>query len=200
MENLRYIKSVKKSADKLTISFVFLMTTKNIDDLPAFIDFAKEYRVDGVIAYYNYVYRKDQKDISCCFAKERTNSVIDTVREKLVRDNSGFRVSLPPKFNEEKYNKTTLCGEAWSQVMINSHGDIITCDVAGDSRETLKDKDFMEVWNGKYFLDIRKMLLAGDRPCSKYCFRANSACVNDFRSHIITRGKTEEEIQKFLEQ
>ncbi len=200
MDNLKYIKSVKKSADKLAISFVFLMTTRNVEDLPAFVDFAREHGADNVIAYYNYVYRKDQKDISCYFAKEKANFAIDAARTKINREGHGFRVNMPPKFNEAKYEETTICGEAWSQIMVNTHGDIITCDVAGDSKETLMDKDFMSVWNGNYFTNIRKMLLAGDRPCSKYCFRANPACVNEFRSHMITRGKTEEEILKFIEQ
>ena len=198
MENLKYLRSVKNDAGKLSINFVFLMTTSNVGDLPAFIDFAADYGADGVIAYYNYVYRPDQKALSCCFAKEAANRALDIVRAKTGPGWIGPRVSLPPKFNDPSYSEVSICGEAWSQLMVNTHGDVITCDVAGDSRETLLDKDFMGVWNGKYFTGIREKLAAGNRPCSKYCFRANPACVNDFRSHIITRGKSEDEIEAFI--
>ena len=175
------------------------MTTENVETLPDFVRFAQEAGADGVVAYYNYIYRKDQIKLSCWYAQKKTNSVIDNVIENAKRSGSKLRLTLPPKFNEKKYFEPGICSEAWSQIMINPRGDIITCDVAGDSRETLIDKDFMDVWNGKYFTDIRTRLLAGNLSCSRYCFRANPSCVNDLRSHIITRGKTEDEIKKFLE-
>jgi hypothetical protein len=57
----------------------------------------------------------------------------------------------------------------------------------------------MEVWNGKYFTTLRKNLIEKTNHCSKYCLRANPCSVNNFLSHLITRGKTEYEINKFLE-
>jgi tetratricopeptide (TPR) repeat protein len=84
--------------------------------------------------------------------------------------------------------------------MINPSGDVITCDAAGDLRETILDKkDFMDLWNGKYFVEIRKKLLKGNSACSNFCIRANQASINDFKSHFITRGKSKEEIDKFME-
>ena len=198
MYNLRHLRDVKGKRDNLTVNFIFLMTSKNAGDLPKFVDFAGEYGADGVIAYYNYVYKRDQRELSCFFAKDEANRSIDAVNEKIKKEGLKLKVSLPPKFGEEKYDGSQVCGEAWSQIMINPQGDIITCDVAGDSKETLTDKSFMDVWNGEYFTDIRKRLAAGDRPCSKYCFRANPSCVNDLRSHLITRGKSEEEIESFI--
>lgn len=200
MENIAYLKKVKKDAPGLTVNLIFLMTTENIDNLPDFISFAEDIGADGVVAYYNYVYRQDQKYLSCYFAKAKTNAVIDMARAQVLKSGSKLRLTLPPKFDEKEYKGADLCGEAWSQIMINPGGDIITCDVAGDSRETLVGKEFMEVWNGNYLTNIRKKLSSGDRPCSKYCFRANPSCVNDFRSHIITRGKSEEEIEKFIKE
>jgi hypothetical protein len=57
----------------------------------------------------------------------------------------------------------------------------------------------MEVWNGKYFVEIRKKLLNGNSACSNFCIRANQASLNKFNSHFITRGKSQEEIDKFME-
>jgi len=83
--------------------------------------------------------------------------------------------------------------------MINTRGDIITCDVAGDSRETLLGKKFIEVWNGEYYTSIRKILAEQKHACSNYCFRVNPSAVDNFRSHFIVRGKSDNEINKFME-
>ena len=83
--------------------------------------------------------------------------------------------------------------------MINSSGDIISCDVAGDSNENVGDKkDFMEIWNGDYYTGLRKDLVEGRFDCASFCFRADPGRVNEFKAHVITRGKTEEEVREFL--
>lgn len=82
--------------------------------------------------------------------------------------------------------------------MINSNGDIISCDVSGDSYENIKNKRFMDVWNGKYYTNLRRNLVSKKNDCARYCLRANPQAVNDFRTHLITRGKSEEEIKEFL--
>jgi len=197
--NLDYIKKVKNS--KLTLNLIFVATTKNIKDLPDFIEFAYEKGADSVIAYYNYVYGMDQKYLSCYFEKELTNEMLHKAREKLNqlnKDGRKMNLFLPPEFNKE-YEINYLCKEAWSNIMINSEGAIISCDVSGDSYENVKGKkDFFEVWNGKYYTNLRKSLIERKNDCAKYCFRANPSAVNDFMSHIITRGKSKEEIIEFL--
>jgi tetratricopeptide (TPR) repeat protein len=93
-----------------------------------------------------------------------------------------------------------MCREAWTQLMINPSGDVITCDAAGDLRETILNKEtFMDLWNSPYFVEIRKRLLKGNSACSNFCIRANQASINKYNSHFITRGKTQEEIDKFME-
>jgi MoaA/NifB/PqqE/SkfB family radical SAM enzyme len=203
MGNLDYIRRAKQAMPKVRINFVFLATTKNIDNLADFISFAADYGADGVVVYYNYVYRLDQKFIHCYFEREKTNRMIDTARERaeyLAGQGRRLTVCLPPKFGQESYPAPDgMCGEPWSQVMVNPEGDIISCDVAGDSRENLLDKSFMDVWNGPYYRRIREFLASGTHACSQYCFRAHPAAVNDFRSHIITRGKSQADIDKFME-
>jgi hypothetical protein len=57
----------------------------------------------------------------------------------------------------------------------------------------------MDAWNGDYYTRIRTRLASeGNSACSALCFRANNAVVNDFRSHFITRGKSEEDLVQFL--
>lgn len=203
MNNLGYLRRVKHTMANVRINLVFLATTKNIDNMADFIPFAAEHGADGVIVYYNYVYRLDQKPIHCYFEREKTNRMIDRAKaeaDRLTAQGKQLMVSLPPKFGQDSYpGSADLCSEPWSQVMVNPGGDVISCDVAGDSRENLLNKSFMEVWNGEYYRKIRQRLVNDTHACSQYCFRAHPGAVNDFRSHFITRGKSAEDIEKFME-
>jgi len=196
LSNLEYVRKIKATISTLRVNYIFVATTENIKDLPAFVHFAAEHGADAVVAYYNYVYRLDQKALSCYFAQDLTNDMID--QALAVAKDCNLTIHLPPKFHQASYPRETICGEVWSNLMINTEGDIITCDVAGDSRESINGKSFDEVWNGEYYSRLRSLLKTGNHACSSACFRANPSVVNDFRSHFITRGKTPEEIAEFL--
>lgn len=199
MENLKYANSVRPENGPLKINLIFVATTENIRELPQFVRMAKELGADGVVVYYNYVYRMDQKPVSCYFAQKETDEMIESAREEGER--LGINVSLPPLFGEEHGKDTSLCNEAWSQVMVNTHGDIISCDVAGDSNENLKGKNsFMDVWNGEYYTNLRKNLLEKKFDCASFCWRANPNVAKELRAHIITRGRSQEEIEEFLKE
>jgi MoaA/NifB/PqqE/SkfB family radical SAM enzyme len=204
VENLKYLAKTKKNQNKVKINFIFVATTRNIDHLVDFIRFAYEFNADGIIVYYHYIYRQDQKEISCYFKQDLTNRVASLVEKELDKLAKEFgrrlNVSLPPKFKVKYETSTDLCSEPWCQIMINSQGDIISCDVAGDSHENVKGKrDFMEVWNGEYYTNLRKKLIERRYDCAGFCFRKNPNNVNNFRSHVITRGKTEQEMEKLLQ-
>lgn len=198
MQNVNYAMKAKKQAKKLRINFIFVATTENIDKLPDYVKFAAEKGADAVVVYYNFVYRLDQKYLSTYFCKDKTNQMFDEA-EKLAKE-LNVNLQLPQRYKQKEYLCEQKCREAWTQLMINPSGDVITCDAAGDLRETILDKkDFMELWNGKYFVEIRKKLLKGNSACSNFCIRANQASINDFKAHFITRGKSKEEIDKFME-
>lgn len=198
MQNVNYAMKAKKFTDKLRINFIFVATTENIHTLPDYVKFAAEKGADAVVVYYNFVYRLDQKYLSTYFCKDKTNQMFDEA-QKLAKE-LNVNLQLPQKYKQKEYLCEQKCREAWTQLMINPSGDIITCDAAGDLRETILDKEnFMDLWNGKYFVEIRKKLLKGNSACSNFCIRANQASINNFNAHFITRGKSKEEIDKFME-
>ncbi len=198
MQNVNYAMKAKKNTDKLKINFIFVATTENIDKLPEYVKFAGEKGADAVVVYYNFVYRLDQKYLSTYFTKDKTNEMFDEAEK--VAKRYDVRLQLPQRYKQAQYPCEQMCREAWTQLMINPSGDVITCDAAGDLRETILDKkDFMELWNGPYFVEVRKRLLKGNSACSNFCIRANQASINKFNSHFITRGKNKEELDKFME-
>jgi MoaA/NifB/PqqE/SkfB family radical SAM enzyme len=98
-------------------------------------------------------------------------------------------ISIPPRFNQKGYPKPEICREPFTQIMFNSQGHVLPCDASEDCHEVLnQEKGFMDVWNSPHYQALRKSLAEGTSSCYKHCLRANPACVNDFKSHVIYRG------------
>jgi len=195
LENLKHLKKARSGSGNLTLNFIFVATALNISALPDFVSFSSGMGADGVMVYYNYIYRNDQLECSCFHKQELANRMLEEAETRAA--SCGIDISLPPFFGRKYPRDPNPCREPWSQIMINSAGDVISCDVAGDSRENLKSgKSFMDIWNGKYYTRLRKNLAVGSFDCAQRCWRANPETVNEFISHIITRGRSEEEIEK----
>ncbi|MCX5694696.1 MAG: radical SAM protein [Candidatus Omnitrophica bacterium] len=190
---LKYLLELRKQTQNVRVNLIFVATTLNIEDFPNFILLAAKLGVDKVICYYNYIYVPAQKYLSCFFKQELTNQKFDEA-EKLAAD-LNIKIELPPRFNQEHYPERGICSEPWSQVMFDLNGHILPCDAAEDCNESLANVSwFGDIWNGQYYKKLRESLVDGSSTCFKYCFRANPACVNDFRSHVIRRGRKDADI------
>lgn len=193
---LKYLLELRKETQNIGVNLIFVATTLNIEDLPNFILLAAKLGVDKVVCYYNYIYVPAQKYLSCFFKQELTNQKFDEA-EKLA-STLQVKLELPPRFNQKLYPVYSICREPWSQVMFNLNGHILPCDAAEDCSENLeKVAWFRDIWNGQYYQKLRQSLVDGSSNCFKYCFRANPACVNDFRSHVIRRGRKDSDIDIF---
>lgn len=190
---LKYLLELRKETQNIGINLIFVATTLNIEDLPDFVLLAAKLGVDKVVCYYNYIYVPAQKYLSCFFKQELTNQKFDEA-EKLA-SSLNMKIELPPRFNQKQYPVYGICREPWSQVMFDLNGHILPCDAAEDCYESLEKASwFGDVWNGQYYKKLRQSLVDGSSSCSKYCFRANPSCVNDFRAHVIRRGRKDSEI------
>lgn len=192
IEQIRYLLSLRKRTGNIEIRLIFVATTLNIEDLPDFIRLASELGVDRVICYYNYIYIPTQKYLSCFFKKDLTNEILLQSGELSKR--LGMRADLPQRFDLKNYPTVGICREAWSQIMFTSEGHVLPCDASEDCNESLEDKNLMDIWNGAYYQILRKSLIERSASCFKYCLRANPSAVNDFRSHVIRRGRKVSEI------
>jgi MoaA/NifB/PqqE/SkfB family radical SAM enzyme len=190
---LNYLLKLKKNTGNPAVNLIFVATTLNIEDLPNFVRLAADLGVDKVVCYYNYIYLPTQKYLSCFFKQELTNRMLDEA--EALANRLKVKIDLPPRFSQKEYPVLSVCREPWSQVMFNLEGHILPCDASEDCNEKLEEaRQFCDIWNSGYYLDLRQSLIDGTNTCFKYCLRANPASVNDFRSHVIRRGRKESEI------
>lgn len=200
--NLEYLVNKQKNTDKVQVYLMFLLTTINIKNLPKFIKFGSKLGIDRVICEYNSVYNINQKPLSCFFQKDITNKMLAKAEKLSKRLN--IDVQLPFKFGQNNYPPVSKCREPWSSVMINFKGEILPCCFFDSFNENLNHKQFMDIWNNKIYQDMRKFLshrdILGSKTnlfCKK-CYRYKPDLVNNFESHIITRGKSEPEMEELL--
>lgn len=190
---IKYLMDLKRRTNNPELRLIFVATTLNIEDLSDFVRLASDLGVDRVICYYNYIYVPAQKYLSCFFKKELTNSVLSQAEELSKKLN--MPLDVPPKFGLKDYPARDICREAWSQIMFTSQGHVLPCDASEDCFERLDEgHNFMDIWNSQYYQKLRKSLAERTASCFKYCLRANPESVNDFRSHVIRRGRKEEDI------
>ncbi len=181
---LIYLRSIANNPKAhLAINIIFIATTLNIEDLPDFVRLASNLGIDKVICFYPYIYNPTQSYLSCFFKQEMTNKMLQMAEELAKKLN--VKIELPPKFAQKEYPKLGLCRRAWSQITINTTGDVLACGSSEECNESLGEKGLMEIWNGPYYQEVRKSLIEGNCPCFKYCIRANPQAVNDVNSHMI---------------
>lgn len=186
LDCLKNLLNLRKDREHPRVHLYFVATILNIEDLPNFVRLAHNADVDKVICYYNYIYIPTQKYLSCFFKQDLTNRILLEARELAAKLNMPLELPLPFKL---PYSPGNVCREAWSQIMVDAEGRILPCDASEDWNENLQKKDFMDIWNSPVYQSLRKALISKDASCFKHCFRANPACVNNFNSHVIFRGK-----------
>jgi MoaA/NifB/PqqE/SkfB family radical SAM enzyme len=190
---LNYLLKLRKDTGNITLNLIFVATTLNIEDLPNFVRLAANLGADQVTCYYNYIYIPTQKYLSCFFKQELTNRMLDEAEDISGRLN--IKIDLPPRFCQKEYPTRGVCREPWSQLMFDFNGHILPCDASEDCDEKLAGpSQFYDIWNSGYYRNLRQTLLDGTNTCFKYCLRANPAAVNDFRSHVIRRGRKDSDI------
>ena len=60
---------------------------------------------------------------------------------------------------ESKFNCQGICDLVWNNMMITAKGQIIVCCIDVLHHIDMLDKDFMQIWNGEQYVNLRKMFL-----------------------------------------
>jgi MoaA/NifB/PqqE/SkfB family radical SAM enzyme len=193
--NIRYLAERRAAGASLRLKLMFIMTTLNAEELPAFVRWAAGVGVDEVVAGYFNIYESQQKYLSLYFKQDLANRSIDAAAA--AAKELGVTLRLPPKFGDAPpgYVKPSSCPEPWHQIMVNADGRVLPCDVYGNFDETLEGRSFEEVWNGPAYRAVRRALRTGG-GCLETCPRQNATAVNDWRAHVIHRHKDPAQIVK----
>lgn len=195
MENLDFLAAARARTGWPKLHLMFVMTTENIEDLPAFAQLGTRLKADKLVANHAYIYRPDQAGLSLQSAKEKTNSALDEASR--IAAAAGLDFSFPPPFtgSEAPPAQSGDCREAWAQIMINTAGDALPCDIYGEFRHNIPREGFWRVWNGQAYRACRRDIMHG-AGCYARCPRHNPASLARTDSLKISRTRQTAEEQE----
>lgn len=191
---IKKLVSMRKDKERPGIALVFLINTLNIENLPAFVEFAASLGVDEVICNYLTVFHQSHLKFSCFFKQDITVENFKRAEEQAFK--SGMPLRLPPKFGVEKQtDKMHYCGEPWKYFYVENEGSVLPCCFAGEHIGYLNNTDFVDIWNGAYYRNLRNSLSKGEvSDWCRYCYKYCTGNVNDIRSHINFKPGAKEKI------
>lgn len=193
----KLIKLKIKNPPMAHINLIFLVTSRNIHNLPDFIRLAADLGVDRVTCNYLTIFAVEHIKLSCYFNKERTNDIFDEALE--LAKESGITLVLPPKFCSKGTGDDAICRDPWDFFYVETQGSVLPCCFAGDHIGYLNKQDFEEIWNSDGYLRLRNGLIKGvPYEWCKYCYKYNASNIDDIRAHITFRPDTQKEIVEYF--
>jgi len=188
--------SLRKDNEHPSVVLIFLITTLNIENLPALVEFAANLGVDEVICNYMTVFNRSHLKFSCFFKQDIT--VENFKRAEELSNKLNISVRLPPRFGVQvQKDKLHYCSDPWKYFYVENEGSVLPCCFAGDHFGYLGHANFGTIWNGAQYKNLRNSVSKGvTGEWCKYCYKYRSENVNDIRSHINFRPGLRERILK----
>ncbi len=193
---IKKLVSMRKDKEHPAVVLVFLINTLNIENLPAFVEFAASLGVDEVICNYLTVFHYSHLKFSCFFKQDI--AVENFKRAEELSSKLNMPVRLPPRFGtRSREDKIHFCGDPWKYFYVENEGSVLPCCFAGDHIGYLDSADFGTLWNGTHYKNLRNSVSKGwTSEWCRYCYKYRSENVNDIRSHINFRPGLREKILK----
>lgn len=129
------------------------------------IELTKKYGIDSNFSNFDKNLNKD--------LIKKSSSMHEIVKEDAIGYEHPF-LSVP-------------CYDPWFHMTIKADGRVISCDVATDEGDNIRNKSLKEIWYGPYFEKRRALLLSKNIP--SFCAQCNP-------SHTTQRRRLRKEIEE----
>jgi MoaA/NifB/PqqE/SkfB family radical SAM enzyme len=194
IQQIRILVEKRKNKQSPYITFIFVVNTMNIEDLPNFVELAASLGVDCVQCNYLTIFKPSHLKLSCFFKQEVTNQMFDIAKQKA----NELKVSLvlPPRFSASEYFRS-ICSDPWKNIYVDTEGAVLPCCYSGEHFGELEKENILSIWNNAKFKRIRTDLASGNPvEMCKYCLNNRQDNVNLFNAHISFRPEVQKAIFK----
>ncbi|NLO91541.1 MAG: radical SAM protein [Elusimicrobia bacterium] len=193
MGNLEYLASRRSMAGHPKLHLMFVMTTENIQDLPAFVRLGAKLKADKLIANHAYIYRPDQRKYSLHGNTDSDKWLAQAYAEA---EKLGVKTFFPPLFTGQVARTAQApqkinCHEPWTQLMVNPRADALPCDLYGEFSQNLLRTDFWALWNGPEYRKIRASIREKG-GCLARCPRHNPDSLKTAENLQIQRRESQQ--------
>ncbi len=174
VENLKRLEEIKEKNNSALpfTTFNLVLMKSNIEQLPSYVEFAKELHASRVACQHLRVFAGlDIEKESLLGCKELANKKISEAR-KLAKE-LGIVFSAPLPLSEAEVDGIKLCDRPWTFLNLWPTGEVLPCD-AWHGQEPLGDlskNGFDEIWNGEAYEQLRESIKTGNglRECCANC-------------------------------
>ncbi len=116
------------------------------------------------------------------------SSLDKNLDEELIKNSSAMHKVIKNDMQKQEHPFLQVpCYDPWFHMTIKADGRVISCDVATDEGDNIKNKSLKDIWFGPYFEKHRKLLLSKKIP--RFCAQCNP-------SHTTQRRRLRLEIEK----
>jgi len=188
--------------DKPMLNMNTVLSVKNYNKLDKMVKLAKKLHVgymfvEPLIVYSKYGSKlklkdehlkifpkplKKAKELAEKYEIDNNFSNFDkNLDEQLIKKSSSMNEIIKEDMNQQKHPFLSIpCYDPWFHMTIKADGRVISCDVAIDEGDSIKNKTLTEIWYGHYFEKHRRMLL--EKKIPNFCAQCNP-------SHITQRRR-----------
>jgi MoaA/NifB/PqqE/SkfB family radical SAM enzyme len=193
IKNYKLLPDMVKLAKSLSINYLFVdplivyskygeklkLKEKHLKEFPKFLSQASELAEKfGIDNNFSSLDQNLQKELITKTSK------MDEVIKKDVKNLKKIKMK---GFLKKIFSAS--CYKPWFHMTIKCDGRTTSCDVPITGGDNIKNKTLLEVWNGEYFENLRKVLGKGEVP--DFCSQCNA-------SHITQRRGYQRDILKIL--
>ncbi|MCI0342000.1 MAG: radical SAM protein [Planctomycetales bacterium] len=171
----------------MTVEFSFVAMRRNIRELPALVELAREFGVDEILVQNMVAVLPEHQAWSLTHTPVLANYLF--VRAKLLAERYGIHLYLPPLFDapgadrkrswlgslEPRTLRTdrilkkglapgaVLCPEPWMTMNVQRDGTVTPCCVSAQPMGSIHREPLRAIWNNEEYRQIRKEL-SGQAP------------------------------------
>jgi len=192
IRNLKRLQAIKREVGSPypRLKFHFAMMRRNIHELPAFVEMARELGAEEIRFQYFMIPHESLTDECLWFDPETTNRFLSEARRKC--EEYGIRIDAPPLFDltrqagSQKQLRTQQCRWPWKGMLLGPQGEAYPCcQWKGPILGNVKEQGFETVWNGEAYRQLRRDWISGElNEHCRNCSALMEGDVNDFSSFI----------------
>jgi radical SAM protein with 4Fe4S-binding SPASM domain len=189
-----------------TVDVVFVAMRRNIEQLPAMVDFVADMGADNLTVQYMVVHGEDVRSESLFYHQRLANRMLDEA-EARARE-VGLNVTLPARFGrlesrESKVDSRTQsrisnlessavsCTDPWTVAFIRWNGEVHPCCYAPSTvvMGDLAEQPFWAIWNCPAYRELRRRVNTANPPdYCRTCTVGRLCGVDDERAHVVLAG------------
>lgn len=176
-----------------TIHVVFVAMRRNIEQLPAMVDFVAEMDADNLTVQYMVAHGEEVRAESLFYHQQLANRMLDAA-EARARE-VGLSVTLPERFGERgqapdaaRSQSPFPCTDPWTVAFVRWNGEVRPCCYAPSRvvMGNLAERPFWEIWNGPAYRDLRRRVNSAGPPDYCHTCTVGRLCgVDDERAHVV---------------